>query len=128
MARHSGKNGICKLASNAVVALEGWDFEETVDTIDLTAATDSWRDVDSTFKSWKGSVKMRADHGALGQTVRAGDQVAVEFYSEGDASGKTYWSGTAIVTGHGIDSPHDGAVSRSYTLEGKGALSTATVV
>lgn len=129
MARHSGKNGIAKLGGTAVLALTGWDFEESVGDVDLSGAGDGWADHDTTIKSWTGNINVNADYAAgSGQDIRAGDEIGVEFYSEGDASGKTYWSGTCTVTSNGVDSPFDGAVTRKFSVKGKGALTSATVV
>lgn len=127
MARHNGKNGIVTLDSGAVAALTGWDIEETVDTTDLTAAGDAWKDHDTGIPEWKGSIRMNADHGAAGQGLRAGTVLDFEGYTEGDDVGKTYFSGSITITSVGLDSPFEGAVTRNYSFMGKGALSIATV-
>ena len=128
MARHSGKNGLVKLAAGAVVALTGWDIEESVSTIDLTAVGDSSKSHTTDIGGWSGSIKMNADHAAAGQTLRAGDSVAFEGYTEGSAVGKTFFSGTITILTHGVDSPMDGAVTRSYSFEGNGDLTIAAVI
>ena len=108
MSRHSGKNGRVKVATEVVAHLVSWSFEESANTVDLGSADDEFAEFDSTTKQWTGSMSFRLDHDAAArQTIRAGDVVAVEFYSEGDASGKTYWSGNAVVTSHGVESAHD---------------------
>jgi hypothetical protein len=127
MARHSGKNGKVKLASGFVAGLTSWDIEETVGDADLTAAEDVWSDHDTTQKSWTGNIAVKLDHGADGQTVRAGDVLAFEGYTEGDGTGKTFYSGQITVLTHGITSPFDGEVTRSYSFKGKGALASAVV-
>ena len=127
MARHSGKNGIVKFGGTAVGSLVSWDIEETSGEVDLTAAGDTWETHDTTYKSWSGSVTVRLDHEAAGnQTPRAGDTVAFNGYTEGDAVGKKYFSGNATVVSHTADSPHDGPVMRTYRLKGNGALTVAT--
>jgi len=128
MARHSGKNGKVKLGADFVAGVVSWDVEEKVSTTDLTAMLDAWKDHDTTLKEWSGSVTLRLDHDAAAmQTLRAGDVVAVELYSEGDATGKTFFSGSATIESHGIDASFDGEVSRKYSIMGKGALSIETV-
>lgn len=131
MARHSGKDGLVKLNGGSqvtVAGLTGWDISETIATTPSDAAGDDWTSPLGTQKSWSGSIKMRLDHGAAGQTFRAGDTLAFEGYTEGDASGKTYYSGNILLTSHGLDSPFDGTVEREYSFEGVGALSSAAVV
>ncbi|MFY0619023.1 hypothetical protein [Shimia sp.] len=127
MGRHSGNNGVVKLGPTAVVALTGWDLDETAGTIDVTAIGDTSRRIVPDISEWKGSIKMNADHGADGQTLRAGDVVAFEGYTEGDASGKYFYSGSILITSNGVDAPFKGAVTRSYSFEGDGALSIAQV-
>lgn len=127
MARHSGKNGMVNVGADTVIALTGWTIEETASNVDLTAAGDTWETHETTYKAWSGTISMNADHTAAGQTLRAGDSVAFEGYTEGDATGKTFFSGTITVESHSVDSPYDGTVTRSYNFTGNGALSVAAV-
>lgn len=127
MARHTGKDGLVKFGVNTVAALDSFDVEEQIGEQDLTAAGDTWRSHGTTYKEWSGTVTLKADWAGTGQTARAGDEVAFEGYTEGDGSGKVYLSGTATITGHSVSSPHDGAVTRTYTLKGTGELSIETV-
>lgn len=125
--RHSGKNGTVKLASGAVTALTGWDIEETANKVALTAAGDAWASYDGTFNEWKGTIKVNLDHEDANQGIRAGDTIAFEGYTEGDATGKTYYSGSIFIDSVSVDAPFDGAVTRSYGFTGAGALTRATV-
>lgn len=128
MARHSGKNGIVMHGANVIDGMTSWDFTETEGNADLTAAGDVWEDHDGTFKAWSGSITMRADHAtAANQTLRAGDVVTLQLYSEGDATGKVYWEGSARINDHGVSSPHDNTVERTYSFQGKGELTEETV-
>lgn len=127
MARHTGKNGLATLAGDSVVALTGFDIEENVGTQDLTAAGDTAETHDTTFTAWGGTISMNADHGALGQGLRAGASVAFSGYTEGNATGKTYLSGTATIESMSVGSPHDGKVTREYKIKGNGALAVAVV-
>lgn len=127
MARHNGNNGTVTLGGSAVIALTGWDIDETAGTTDTTACGDTSKNHLSDLPEWKGSVKMNADHGATGQTLRAGDSVAFEGYSEGDAVGKTFYSGTITITSAGLDTALGSTVTRSYSFEGNGDLSIEVV-
>lgn len=129
MARHSGKGGIVKHGANVFDGVTNWSIEETEGEADLTAAGDTWETSEGTFKAWTGSVDLKLDHAvAANQSLRVGDVVAFEFYSEGDASGKAYFSGSGRVTSHTATAPMSDAVTRSYSLKGVGELTVATVV
>ena len=127
MSRHTGKNGLVKLASDAVLALTGFDIEESVGVVDMTACGDTAETHDTLPGSWGGTINMNADHGGTGQDLRAGASVAFEGYTEGDSSGKTYLSGQVTVESMSIGSPHDGKVTREYKVKGNGALTVAVV-
>lgn len=128
MARHSGKNLKVEVNGNFIDGCDGFDFEETAATTDLTSAGDGWTDHDTTQNSFSGTISMKADHAAAAnQTLRAGDVITFGGYTEGDAVGKSYVSGSATVTTSKIAAAFDGTVTREYSLSGKGALSVAVV-
>ncbi|MEC7763384.1 MAG: hypothetical protein VX874_15890 [Pseudomonadota bacterium] len=127
MARHTGKNGTVKVDDTDIDGLVSFDITEEIGVEDITAARDTWEDHDTTLKKWSGSITMRLDHVGDGQDLRAGDQIAFQGYTEGDATGKTYLSGTATVTSHGVNHEYKSPVERTYAITGKGALSVATV-
>lgn len=128
MGKHTGKNGKVKFGANFVAGLDGWSIEETVETEDLTSADSVAMEHETMKPGWSGTCNLLLDHeDSAKQTPRAGDSVAFEGYTEGDATGKTYYSGTVSVTSVGVDSPQKGAVKRNIAFQGNGALSTATV-
>ena len=71
------------------------------------------------------SIREMVSNGQVSFAV--GSSVTLAVYPEGDTSGDTYYSGTAIVTGRTITSSFDGMVEASFTLQGTGALAAATV-
>lgn len=128
MARHSGKNLKVTVNGNAIDGCRGFNYEETVDIVDLTAAGDAAKDHDGTQVGWNGSIDMLLDNAAgANQTLRAGDVITVAGYTEGDAVGMTYMSGSATVTTNNGATSHNGETTRNYGLEGKGALSFVVV-
>lgn len=128
MARHTLKNAVIKHGSNIIDGLRSLEIEETVGDTDLTAAGDTWQDHDTGIPGWTASVTLLLDHDAASnQSLRAGDVVTFEGYSEGDGTGKTYWSGAASVLSHKHGGSYDGEGTRDYSLKGKGALSKSTV-
>ena len=127
MARHTGKNGKAKFGANFFTAVVDWSIDEKVGAEDLTAMGDTWETHEATQKSWTGSITVRRDPTDTAQSARAGDSVAVELYSEGDAATKKYFSGTATLESHGVEVSYNGAVARKYALKGNGPLTEATV-
>ena len=90
---------------------------------------DTARTYKSSLTSFSGSVDVLWDEtDSSGQgALTIGAEVTLNLYPEGDASGDTYLTGSAIVTGRSISSSYDGLVEMSITVQGNGALTTTTV-
>lgn len=128
MARHNGKGMIVKHGSNVVDHPISFSITEEVAVSDATAAGDDWEDHTLGAKKWSGSIEMRADFDAgANQSLRAGDEITFEGYSDGDATAKTFFTGTATVASHGVNVSHTDTVGRTYDITGKGALSVSVV-
>jgi len=128
MATHKGQEGVVKVGSNAVAEVRSFSIEESADTVEDTVMTDVARTYISTLTSFTGSVDVFWDEtDTNGQIALAnGNTVTIEFHPEGTASGDTYYSGSAIVTGFSRSASFDGMVEATITLQGSGALTTAT--
>ena len=128
MATHIGRDGIIKVGANAVAELRSFSIEETADTVEDTVMTDTARSFITTLTSFTGSADVYWDEtdssGQGGLTI--GASVTIGFYPEGDDTGDTYYTGTALVTGVSRSSSFDGMVEASITLQGSGALTSAT--
>lgn len=128
MGRYSGKNLLVKNGTDTLDGVRGFDIEESVGDVDLTAGGDAWQDHDTGIPGWTGTITMlRDDDAAANQSLRAGDQITFEGYGEGSGTGKVYLSGTASVLSHKAGVPYDGEATREYSIKGKGALSVETV-
>jgi len=127
MGKHSGKNLKVSVGGDFIAGCMGFSFSEKAGTAEITSADDTAKDYDPLHTDFDGKITMRLDHSGVGQTLRAGDVIAFQGYTEGDGSGKTYVAGSAIVTEHSIDVAYDGVAGREYSLQGKGALSLAAV-
>lgn len=128
MATHTGSEGTVRVgATDAVLEIRSYSVEETADTVEDTSMGDSYRTFKTTLKGWSGSVDVFWDEtDATGQgALVPGAEVAVRFYPEGTATGGTYLSGQAIVTGKTITGSFDGMVESTITVQGTGALTTA---
>ena len=124
MATHIGRDGILKVGANTVAELRSFSIEETGDTVEDTVMTDTARTSVPTLTSFTGSADVYWDEtDTTGQgALTVGSSVTIGFYPEGDTTGDTYYTGTAIVTGVSRSASFDGMVEASITLQGSGAL------
>jgi hypothetical protein len=130
MATHTGSEGTVKVgATNSILEIRSYSVEETADTAEDTSMGDSYRTFKTTLKAWTGSVDVFWDEtDSTGQgALVVGSEVTVRFMPEGSASGDTYLTGNAIVTGKTVTGSFDGMVESTITLQGTGSLSAATV-
>jgi hypothetical protein len=129
MTTHHGKDGLVKLTSNTVAETTDWSYTETADVTEDTVQGDAWKTFVSAQKSWTAEITARFDPtDTNGQVALAvGASVACAFYPEGATSGDKYRTGTGIVTSVGVSAPMGDMVSRTFSLQGTGALTEATV-
>ena len=129
MATHAGSEGTVKVGSDAIAEIRSFSLEETADTLEDTTMGDTARTYKSSLTTFTGSVDVFWDEtDTAGQgALTIGASVTLNVYPEGDASGDTYYSGAAIVTGVTRSSSFDGLVEASITVQGSGALTATTV-
>tara|TARA_B100000497_G_scaffold121650_1_gene151696 strand:+ start:735 stop:1124 length:390 start_codon:yes stop_codon:yes gene_type:complete len=129
MATHTGSEGTVKVGANAIAEIRSFSLEESADTLEDTTMGDTARTYKSSLTTFTGSVDVFWDEtDTNGQgALTIGASVTLNVYPEGDASGDTYYSGAAIVTGVTRSSSFDGLVEASITVQGSGALTATTV-
>ncbi len=129
MATHTGSEGTVKVGANAIAEIRSFSLEESADTLEDTTMGDTARTYKSSLTTFTGSVDVFWDEtDTTGQgALTIGASVTLNVYAEGDASGDTYYSGAAIVTGVTRSSSFDGLVEASITVQGSGALTATTV-
>jgi len=129
MATHKGSEGTVKVGSNAVAEIRSYSIEESADTLEDTSMGDSARTYKPSLTSFSGSLDVFWDEtDTSGQgALSIGSEVTLNFYPEGDTSGDTYYSGSAIVTGVSRTASFDGLVEASISVQGNGALTESTV-
>ena len=129
MAVHKGKDGFVNVGANTVAETRSWTVDESTDTVETTVMGDTDKTYVTTFGDFSGSMDVLWDEtDTSGQgALTNGASVTVNFYPEGDDSGDTYMTGTALVTGLSISSSHDGLVEASVSFQGTGGLTTTTV-
>jgi predicted secreted protein len=129
MATHTGSEGTVKVGSNAIAEIRSFSIEESADTLEDTTMGDTARTYKSSLTTYTGSIDVLWDEtDTTGQgALTIGAEVTLNLYPEGDTSGDTYYTGTAIVTGRTINSTYDGLVEMSISVQGSGALTETTV-
>jgi len=129
MATHKGSEGTVKVGSNAVAEIRSYSLEETADTLEDTSMGDSARTYKSSLTSFSGSIDVfwdETDNDGQG-ALSIGSEVTLNVYPEGDTTGDTYYTGSAIVTGVTRSGSFDGLVEASVSVQGTGALTQTTV-
>lgn len=131
MATHTGSEGTVKVGAVAIAEIRSYSVEQTGDTVEDTTMGDAWRTHKSTLKSWTGSVDVYWDEtDTTGQgALTVGSSVTMNFYPEGATAGtsETYYTGTALVTGVTVTASFDGMVESTLSVQGVGALTSATL-
>lgn len=129
MATHTGSEGTVKVGSNAIAEIRSFSIEESADTLEDTTMGDTARTYKPSLTTFTGSVDVLWDEtDSTGQgALTIGAEVTLNLYPEGDASGDTYLTGSAIVTGRTVNSSFDGLVEMSISVQGNGALTQTTV-
>lgn len=128
MANHAGSEGTVHVGTTAIAEIRSYSFTETADTIEDTTMGDTSRSYKPSLKSFSGSVDVYWDETDTSgqQALSVGSEVTIKFYPEGAATGDTYYSGSAIVTGLTVNGAFDGMVEASITVQGNGALTKST--
>jgi len=129
MATHAGSEGTVKVGSDAIAEIRSFSIEESADTLEDTSMGDSARTYKPSLTTYTGTIDVLWDEeDTAGQgALTIGAEVTLSLYPEGDTSGDTYLSGSAIVTGRSVNSSYDGLVEMSISVQGSGALTQATV-
>lgn len=134
MACYKGKDGVIKVTGEGastqqtVGQITEFSIEETVDTIECTHMGDTTRTFSPTFNTWTVSAVVRWDPDDAGQgEFGIGDTVTIALYPEGDSTGDTEWSGSAIVISKTTTVEMEEMISAEVELQGTGALTKGTV-
>jgi len=128
MATHTGVNGVVKIGSNTVGEVVSFTLNQTHDTVEDTALSDS----NKSYKALRGdataTVECHFDETDTAQeAANSGVSATLELYPEGADSGDKYFVGTAIVTGADVGVTMDGIISRTLSFQFTGGITEATV-
>ena len=129
MANHQGSEGIVKVGANAVAEVRSWQLSQTADTVEDTTMGDASKTFKASLTEWEGSLECYWDETDTNgqEALTAGAEVTLNLYPEGDTSGDTFYTGSAIVTGITRQGAHDGMVEASFSYKGNGDLTRSTV-
>lgn len=128
MATHAGSEGVVFSGSNQVNQVRSYTISETGETLEDTSMGDAARTYIASLKTFTGSLDVYWDESDTGQgDLDIGSTIVLNLYPEGNASGDTYYTGSAIVTEKSITASFDGLVEMSVSVQGTGALTETTV-
>jgi hypothetical protein len=128
MATHAGSEGVVFSGSNQVNEVRSYTISETGETLEDTSMGDAARTYIASLKTFTGSLDVFWDETDTGQgDLDIGSTITLNLYPEGNTSGDTYYTGSAIVTEKSITASFDGLVEMSVSVQGTGALSETTV-
>ena len=129
MANHVGTNGLVTVAGNTVAELTGFSIEESASTIDNSVLGTTSTSAVAGKTSWTATIDCHWDEtDTTGQgAMTVGSTVTIEFLPEGNTTGDTKFTGTAIITGSSKSVAIDSMISQSFSLTGVGQLVQGTV-
>jgi hypothetical protein len=128
MATHAGSEGVVFSGSNQILEVRSYTISETGETLEDTSMGDAARTYIASLKTFTGSLDVFWDETDTGQgDLDIGATIVLNLYPEGNTTGDTYYSGSAIVTEKSVTASFDGLVEMSVSVQGTGALTETTV-
>lgn len=127
MANHLGSEGLVQIGANTVAEVISWSIEETTDMAEDTQLSDADKTFKSDKSSWSGSLECHWDEtDAAGQgALTKGASVTLNVKAEGNVTGDTFFTGTALV--NSISRSSADIVAATFGFQGTGALAQSTV-
>ena len=128
MAVFSGKGLVVKFGSDTLTHVRSASVTSAINTVEITAAADTFRGILTTVTSFEASVEMLYDDTTdlFDTELAVGASQTLIVNPEGIASGAIKMSGTAIVSGVEFSAPYDGLVVASVSFTGNSALTIGT--
>ena len=128
MATHAGSEGVVFSGSNQILEVRSYTISETGETLEDTSMGDAARTYLASLKTFTGSLDVFWDETDAGQgDLDIGATIVLNLYPEGNTTGDTYYTGSAIVTEKSVTASFDGLVEMSVSVQGTGALTETTV-
>ena len=129
MSTFIGKDGAVYVGTNAVAEVRDFSLESSSEIVNDTVMGDDFMTNKATQKSWSATVNCYYDSSdTTGQlALDEGATVTLNLYPEGNTSGKTYYTGSVIVTSISRSQSFDGLVEVTFNGTGTGALAETSV-
>lgn len=126
MAAMIGKDGSVKIGTTEVGFIDSWSLTPTINTTDVTAYGNTTKVNVQTLKEWAAEIsgtldKADAQQAALLDQFEDGTLEAVDLRLYTGSA--TYWQGSAVLSGGGINSTVGDKVSVSFSFACAGDLS-----
>lgn len=121
-----GKDGSVKVGAAEVGFIDSWSLTPAINTAEVTAYGDETKVNVQTLKEWSAEISGTLD------TIDAQQSALLDQFEDGTLAAvvlnlytgsATYWSGSAVLTGGGIQSTVGDKVSVSYSFACAGDLS-----
>jgi hypothetical protein len=131
MATHTGNEGAVYIGANQVAEVRSYTFDISYDNVEDTVMGDTHKTRKATLGDGSGSIECYWDEtDTTGQiALEPGtSEVTLNLYPEGNTSGDTYYTCTALISGLSISGSHDGMVEASFSFDASGGISRTTVV
>lgn len=128
MAVFSGKNLVVRFGSDTLTHVRSATVTSAINTVDITAAADTYRGIVTTVTSFEASVEMLYDDTTdlFDTELAVGASATLIVNPEGTATGQIKISGTAVVTGVEFSVPYDGVVVNTVSFTSNSALTIGT--
>jgi hypothetical protein len=130
MAIFRGRQGTVEVGTTAVLQLQSWTFQSTAAIIETDAMGDTWGGALADLNRASGEIVFYDDDtaSANGQTsLTLGAAVTLRLYGRGNASGRVYRTGPAVISGlsHPVQKGEIATITATWVSTG--AWTTATV-
>ena len=128
MAVYSGKGLVVKFGSDTLTHVRSASVNSTGDTVEITAAGDTFHKYIPTISGFEMSVEMLADDTTdlFDTELVVGNENTLIVNPEGVGSGAVKYSGTAILTSVQFSASHSDVSAVSLSFMGNSALTVGT--
>ena len=123
-----GKDGVVYFGDpkQRLGAVQNWNVDEVADTVSGWGMGDDYENTFTTIRRWSGSVEVYLDFTDAADDLAVGDELPVELYPGGEATGSGYFSGNVIITNLARGGAKDGIPNLTINFRNQGALVKGT--
>jgi len=125
--KYKGCEGVVIINGLTIVELSAFSIDQSANPVDSSVLGNSgFKEVKPGQSSWSGTIDVfydPDDSGILAMVLNT--IVAVQMYPAGSDTGKTEYSGNALVTSISTPVETEGVISQSISIEGTGQFQTS---